>query len=303
MNNPKKILIIGGDSFIARYFIKNNASIYQIRAISRIATGFENELVLQDFFSLKSEEFNNVDVVINFAAIVHNPHNTNEKLYLRINFELPQFLSEKAKAHKINYFLQMSTVAVYGRTEIINQETSEAPVTLYGKSKLMADRSLLLMADKNFKPAIFRSAMVYGGGNAPGNMMRLIRMVDKGWPLPFNNAHNKRDFIHISTLTMLIDHAIKNEITGVCLLCDGIPVSIRELIKVIEKCLKKKIRLFSLPKIFISIIKAAKPGLFEKLFGSLQVSDTDIRNKFNIVPKDMLEQGITEMVASYKNQK
>ena len=42
-----KILIIGGDSYVGRSFIKYSRSGIAIRAISRIKTGFENELVLK----------------------------------------------------------------------------------------------------------------------------------------------------------------------------------------------------------------------------------------------------------------
>lgn len=77
---------------------------------------------------------------------------------------------------------------MFGSASRISETTPERPQTYYGSSKLKADKELMAMSDREFKAAIIRPPMAYGGGMAPGNMLRLIRLVNKHIPLPFGSA-------------------------------------------------------------------------------------------------------------------
>lgn len=158
------ILVIGSDSFIAQIFIKKYLSFYNISGISRKKTDLLNEIVLDDFEGISSTVFMDIDAVLNFAAIVHQPHLKDKTLYDKINYKLTIENAKKAKSAGVNYFLQMSTIAVYGDTEVVTVESSYNPINLYGSSKLFADQELLMMQDSSFRVAIIRSPLVYGGG-------------------------------------------------------------------------------------------------------------------------------------------
>ncbi|MBI2966572.1 MAG: NAD-dependent epimerase/dehydratase family protein [Bacteroidetes bacterium] len=296
MEKLKKILVIGGDSFIARRFINQCKGYYKIRTISRIATGYPNELLTDDFFQIPPDEFRDADAVINFAAIVHPTKKIKDSAYFRINRDLAVDLAKKTKICGADKFVQMSTIAVYGRVEYIDKDTIENPVTPYGISKYNADLDLMKMSGEKFKVIILRPAMVYGGDNAPGNMMKLIKLIAKGFPLPFGNIHYLRDFLHVDNLVSFIDSAIEKDITGICLLCDGYPVSVTDLVKIAGKHLGIKLWLFPIPGILLEILRKLKPSLFEKLYGPLRISYSDITAKFGFVPRDCIDDGIRDMV-------
>jgi UDP-glucose 4-epimerase len=299
MPDKQNILIVGGDSFIAKSFIQLHKSDFNFSVISRIKTDFENEIILTDFNKIPDELFKHIDIVINFAAIVHQRKNTDENIYNKINYELAVLNAEKAKNNGVKTFIQLSTIAVYGNVEKIDFETPENPVNPYGKSKLLADKKITSMADNYFKVIIFRAPMIYGLGNAPGNMMRLIGLVDKGFPLPFKNAKSKRDFINIRNFIEYIDTAIKTNQTNIYLVSDDSPVSTFDLINLISKYLEKKVVLFSIPKFVLIFLKKLKPEIFNKLYGKLNVDLSKTKEILNYKPEYSIEQGIKEMVQWY----
>lgn len=306
MVGKQNILIIGGDSFIAKSFIQFHKNNYKFSVISRTKTEFENEIVLTDFSKIPDELFKSIDIVINFAAIVHQRKKGSESLYNKINFELAVENAQKSKSFGAKMFIQISTIAVYGNAEKIDCQTPENPVNPYGKSKLLADKKIISLADTFFKVIIFRAPMVYGLSNAPGNMMRLISLVDKGFPLPFKNAKNKRDFINIRNFIEYIQTAIKTNQTNVYLVSDDSPVSTFDLVNLISKYLKKKVIQFSIPNFLIIFLRKIKPELFNKLYGKLYVDLSKTNEILNYKPEYSMEQGIKEMVQWYlkfKNKK
>lgn len=302
MLNKQHVLIIGGSSFVAQNFIRLLQDNYVIKTVSRTSTGFNNELVVQNFSSLSSEIFKGIDVIINCAAIVHQQKKVEVSVYNKINFELTVDLAKKAKHEGVKTFIQLSTIAVYGKLTRITKSSNENPVNAYGKSKLLADNSLKKMVDSSFNVIIFRPPMIYGNTNAPGNMMRLISFIAKGLPLPFKGLQNKRDFIHIDNLIGFIDASIKKNSSGVFLVSDNAPVFISELYNVIVKCLNKTNRAFKLPTICFKIIKKIVPEIYNKLFGNLTIDISTTLSVLDFKPVNLLQQGIKKMAENLKTK-
>lgn len=288
-----KILIIGGDSFIARKFVDKNM-FYSYSLVSRETTGYKNEIVLDNFFTIEDSTFKNIDVVVNFAAIVHRPKEKDEELYQRINFKLPVFLAKKAKDSDVKHFIQMSTIAVYGDASSINIDTPEAPINSFGRSKLNADLELLKMHTDNFLVSSIRSPMVYGGGKAPGNMMKLVGSVQKGIFLPFKNINNLRDFLNVNNLIDCLNSILENRIEGVLLPTDKQAISTKDIVKTICEHSHVKCRLVHFPFLFSVILKGLRPIIYKKVFGSLNVEcniDEDLYS-----PRYSVSEGLLEMV-------
>ena len=300
MPNKQRVLIIGGSSFVARNFIRMQKDYYNIKTIVRTSSGFKNELVISDFANLSNEIFSGIDAVINCAAIVHKNKEIAEEIYNKINFELALDLAKKAKNSGIKTFIQLSTIAVYGNVTHITENSNENPINFYGKSKLLADNALKNMANNNFNVVIIRPPMVYGNTDAPGNMMRLIKLISKGFPLPFKKTTNKRDFIHVNNLVGFLDASIKKNSTGVFLVSDNSPVYISELYETITSCLGKQNRAFTLPAICFKTIKKIIPGIYDKLFGNLTIDATSTIQNLDFIPKILIKEGISEMVSGLK---
>jgi UDP-glucose 4-epimerase len=296
----KKIVIIGGDSYIAKRFVISLPKQYIIRLFSRKETGQKNEEVLNDFFKIAEADLVGCDFLINFAAIVHQPNQKDQELYKRINTLLPIFLADLAVSVGIKHFIQMSSVAVYGYTNLINIDSKECPENIYGKTKLAADHALLKKKSLHFKVSIIRPPMVYGGGNSPGNLMRLLKYSLRGFPLPFKGIENKRDFIHVHNLTQCLNIIIETGIEGVIIPTDRRSVSTYEVLEIISQNTKNKIRLFRVPKFFLSIAEAIYPGLYSKLFSTLLVESNLSKEIFK--PEKSIDDGIVEMMEHLKNE-
>ena len=218
----------------------------------------------------------------------------DDYLYDKINTKLPIYLANEAKKAGIKHFIQMSTIAIYGKATNIDENSPENPITLYGKTKLAADKALLSLQDENFKVSIIRPPMVYGGGNAPGNMMKLINISQKGIPMPFKGVNNERDFINVNNLIDVLYLVIKNNIYGIVIPTDKKAVSTEGIINFVKKYSQSKVRLISLPKFILSIIKKIKPNIYNKVFGSLKIS-CNVPNSI-YMPKLSVEEGIKEMI-------
>jgi len=126
-------------------------------------------------------------------------------------------------------------------------------------------------------------------------MIRLIRFIEKGFPLPFKKLNNKRDFIHIDNLIGFINAAIKKNISGIFLVSDCSPVLISELYSIIVECLGKPNRAFSMSGIGFKMMKQIIPKIYDKLFGNLTIEVEDSIYVLDYHPVPMLKKGILEM--------
>jgi len=156
-----KILILGGDSYVGGSFIRYFKDDFSLNVVSRKKTSFKGEIVCNDLDKLPDDVFREDDVVFNFLAIVHQPEENDHEFYYKVNHKLAVRLAEKAKIHGTGLFVQMSTIAVYGRTIFLNYETDENPENHYGRSKLLADRELLDLQGDSFSVLILRPPMIY----------------------------------------------------------------------------------------------------------------------------------------------
>jgi len=288
------IAIIGSDSFIASNFILKNEFFFSLRLFSRKSSGKNDEIVLEDLFEINEEHLKDCKCLINFTAIVHKPEIKDKTIYEDINVKLPVHLANVAKKAGVSQFIQMSTIAVYEETEYISEKTIENPSTIYGLSKLKADNQLLQFQNKDFVVSIVRPPMVYGGGNAPGNMMKLINAAQKGFPMPFKGIKNERDFINVRNLVLALNTIIENVIDGIVIPTDKNPISTEEIMNFVRKYSNSRVRILKIPILILLIIRKFKPDIYNKVFGSLKVKcnipDTLYKPGFTI------ENGIKEMV-------
>jgi UDP-glucose 4-epimerase len=289
------LLIIGGTSYIAKNFINSYSGDYRIRTIARKDTGSSDNLTCPDFFEIPDTAFQDVDTVINCAAIVHKPNIDDDDLYDSINFKLPVFLANKARENKCRHFIQLSTIAVYGDAEFIDPETEACPANAYGISKLKCDNVLGDLATDGFYVTCLRPSMVYGSKNAPGNLQTLIRLVKTKLPLPFGGIDNKRQFLHIRNLTQAMQAIIQKRLTGVILLADEETVSTTALVNTIMQALEVSNRNFRFGIVW-KIIHKVKPALSKKLTGDLRIKNTYSFKELGILQPQSVKEGIREMV-------
>lgn len=282
-----KILVTGSSGYLGNNFINQYKNSFHFEKFSLL-----NEKLVD--INLKD-----VETILHCAALVHQKKEHTYKKYHEINVEYPVNLAKLAKKYGVRQFIFISTVAVYGDDkEKVDENLSCNPVTLYGKSKLEAEKKLLKLNDENFIVSIIRLPMIYGL-NAPGNIKMLIKVINKIPILPFGSIKNKRTFISIQNLCVFINEVIKQEKKGLFLVSDDRSLSTSELINKIANNMNKKILLLKIP-LFEKILQIIKPSLYNKLYNSLEVDNSQTKKKLNIKQLINIDEGIELMVKGKK---
>jgi len=277
------LLVTGSSGYIGRSFITTHQNHYHINT-----------------FSLRTDDLNSlsldgIDTILHCAALVHRTDVNSPESYRKINRDYPVELAQKAKEAGVKHFVFLSTVAVYGEKEGIYDEFSPAsPVTLYAKSKYDAENALRALESDTFKLSIVRPAMVYGK-DAPGNMQRLITLVDRVPILPFGKIENKRHFVSIDNLTALLSHIIDQHAEGCFVAADDTPVSTTYLTEKIALHLHRKIQLISLPQPVRAFIRYYRPNLYQKLFGSFQLNNHHTKEKLHFHMPYSFDEGFSRI--------
>jgi len=107
---------------------------------------------------------NNVEVVINVAAISNDPASELDPgITQSINYVGAVRLAKISKKMGVSRYILSSSCSVYGAGKgVLTEESQLAPISEYAKSKINAERDILGLSDSNFCVTILRLATVYG---------------------------------------------------------------------------------------------------------------------------------------------
>lgn len=230
-----------------------------------------------DFLSVrddgwKTEDFSEFDAVIFTAALVHRPDVTDWAEYERINVRLPYEFAKRAKAQGVKQFIFFSTVSVY-RAErtlpegfVIDENTPLEPPSLYGKSKLQAERLLQTLMDDGFHVSIVRPTYVYGKG-CRGRHIEVQKLLAQKLPiLPRAFENVKMGMVYIDNLAELVWLMANSGCSGVYHAQDRKPMSTYEILKTMAPG-KKSIRCEWLLRPFAGL------PIVKRLFGGSAYSE------------------------------
>lgn len=121
--------------------------------------------VFGDVRAVPSGLLDGVDAVVNLAAISNDPMgNRFEEATLNINYRAAVDLARKAKSAGVRSYVFASSCSVYGCAEEgAKRESSKLdPLTAYARSKVMAEKELIPMADERFVVTCLRFATACG---------------------------------------------------------------------------------------------------------------------------------------------
>jgi nucleoside-diphosphate-sugar epimerase len=310
------ILITGAFGFVGINLSKAIKNVFSHHIIALDAkepeSHFYNEFV--EWKALDKLDWNNIDAVIHLAGKAHDTKNTTEeKTYFDINLGLTQQIFEyflQSNAKKFIFFSSVKAVADQVQGEQLTEEEIPNPQTVYGKSKLAAEKYILSQSlPEGKKVYILRPCMIHGPGNK-GNLNLLFKLVQKHIPWPLGNFNNKRSFISIDNLTFLINSILEKDIaSGIYQVADDDVISTNRLIQLMAESIGNKPRIWNLNKKMIQSI--AKLGdilhlplnseRLKKLTESYIVSNSKLKNVLGIERLPVTaEEGMRKTLASFQ---
>ena len=280
------VAITGKNSFIGSYFISKFQEQFQITEI---------DLVNKDIEKINFKKF---DVVFHVAAIVHSSKKIPFDQYYKINTKLAFETARCAKQHGVKQFILMSTAKVYGEgseSEIYNESSNCEPLDNYAKSKFEAEKLISTLQDHDFNVAIIRTPVVTGPG-VKGNILSLIKLINKFPVIPLGNIKNKRTFASIDHLVLLIKQIINTSAKGT-FLAGNATLSTSELVFLIKNKLKSKALIIPFP--CKKLLKFFMPNYYSRLFGSFELNNEHTLSGMELKDDNLFEQNLKETVILY----
>lgn len=313
-----KVLVTGATGFVGRSLVPALIQAgHEVRcAVTKKVDWLTAEqIVIQrlEFQSDWSEALDGIEIVIHLAARVHIMADNSEsplEEYCKINSIATKNLAEQAAKNKVKRFLFLSSIKVNGEFTLEGEPFTEESVPQtddpYGLSKLYAEQYLQdISKQTGMEVVIIRPPLIYGPG-VKANFLKMIQLVDKGWPLPFGKVNNKRSFIFIDNLvsalcTVAIAPKAANQIY---LVADDEAWSLTHLMTVLAKEMNSRLRLISIPsRLMAGIFKLLRlNNLNMRLFGSLEVSNRKIKSELLWTPPLGAIEGLRKTVVWYQNK-
>ena len=240
-----KVLVTGGAGYIGSVLVdKLITNGHQVNVIDDLSNGFAENIHKDAKFyqgsildnTLLSDALNGVEAVLHLAAKIRVEEGESKpELYKQINVDGTLNLLKICKEKGISKFVFASTAAVYGNPEDfpVTESSKEAPVNVYGQTKLEIDRYLAKnAADQGLSAISFRFFNVGGAlKNTTGKWLKIkhegathlipsilrstsdkpLSIFGSDWPTL--DGTPVRDFVHVvdlaSALIKSLDHLNK----------------------------------------------------------------------------------------------
>lgn len=316
----RKILVTGANGFVGRELCKRMlAEGWQVRAAVKSTKQISNLPFRVDALPIGiigsdtdwSSKLSEISCVVHLAAHVHRIKGKipdSLSLFRKINVAGTERLAREAASVNVRRFIYMSSVKVNGegKSTPYTEEDVQKPQGAYGISKWEAEKVLKKISEETgMEVVILRSPLVYGP-RVKANFLHLLKVVERGIPLPLANINNRRSLIYLGNLVDAIVACIKNPSASgqTYFVSDDEDVSTPELIRRMGSALGRPVRLFPFPSLILKIggCISGNSVVIDRLVRSLMVDSSKIRHELNWKAPFSMEQGLRETARWYKKK-
>lgn len=251
-----------------------------------------------------------IEAIVHCAARVHQMKDVSADplaAFREVNVDGTMSLAEAAAAAGVKRLVFVSSIKVHGEAGPLGQpfreEDAPAPADPYAISKWEAEQALRRLSEHSaLETVIIRPPLIYGP-EPKANMLRLLRLVAKGVPLPLGAVRNKRSMIGLSNLVSALEAAMIRPAAAnrTFLVSDQQDVSTPELIQIMAAAMGRPARLWPFPVGLLRLTAqlAGRGEEIDRLVGSLEVDSGRISRELGWRPPRPLAEGIAEMVRGF----
>lgn len=234
------------------------------------------------------------DCIVHLAGRAHilgDAASQSFDIYRQTNSDLTIRLAKAAIKGRVRRFIFISSIGVNGsltHDHPFSEISLPAPQTPYAMSKYTAEKELqVLFSGSAVELVIIRPPLVYAG-NAPGNFLRLMKLVSTGLPLPFGAVKNSRSMIALENLVDLIQVCMIHPAAAgeLFLASDNHDFSTAEIVGCLARGMNKNVILLpfggALMRLALSLL--GKKSIYSQLYGSLKVDSSKARHLLGWTP-------------------
>ena len=313
-------LITGATGAIGPAVVAALAETHEVRILSRGAadprlftvpvTAFTGEIT--DLAVLRRAA-RGAEAIVHLAALLHvtNPPPAMRAEYERVNIGGTSAVMAAAVAEDVGRVVFMSTIAVYGASsgQRVDENSAARPTTLYGETKLAAERIALAAYTRGGQPlaTVLRSAAVYGP-RVKGNYERLVHALARRRFVPIGRGDNLRTVIFEQDLAQASALAARHPAAPgrIYNVSDGTPHPLREIIEAISAALGRRPPRWHVPVAPVravlraaSVVDSGFQRMLDKYLEEVAVDATRIQSELGFRPGVSLREGwaatVTEM--------
>ncbi len=259
-----------------------------------------------------SHALDGVSSVIHLGARVHVMQEVAGdalNAFREVNLEGTKQLARAAVARGGKRLVYVSSIGVHGNytdDRPFTEASIPAPCSPYTVSKYEAEQSLFEIARQtDLEVVVVRPPLVYGPDN-PGNFLRLLKLVQCGFPLPLSSVKNRRSIIYIGNIVDALITCVQHPgaAGSTYLVNDNGDVSTPQLIRDIARMMNRPARLWPVPPTLLRLAGriTGKSSEVDRLVRSLQIDSTKIRNELGWSPPYSTMQGLTETAEWFNNK-